>query len=484
MPSGQVIRVSPPSALREGIAQIQGELHVTPDFPPEVEAEAVRVAADVLVLPDEDQTQIPFVTIDPADSMDLDQALHLERSDTGYVVQYAIADVHAFVAPDGAIDVESHQRGESLYGADSKIPLHPTALSEGAASLLPGQVRPALLWTSTLDETGEILSTGVRRVRVKSVAKLDYVGVQQMFDSDDPAAFDERYGDSLRLLKEIGELRLALEVKRGGISLPLPDQEIEVKGDQWRTRFRSLLPVEDWNAQLSLLTGFGAARIMLDHKVGLLRTLPPADPRDVARLRRTAKALNVDWPESQSPADFIRSLDPGDGHEAAMILASTRLLRGSAYAAFNGTLPELTEHAALASPYAHVTAPLRRLIDRYAGEICVALCAGTPVPDWVLATMDELPAIMQAAARRSSGYERAILDLVEAGMLAPRVGESFDGVVVEVSDKEPTHGTVSIQDPAVEAAVVGTTALPLGDPVTVRLAEADVLRRRVSFTLA
>ena len=59
-----------------------------------------------------------------------------------------------------------------------------------------------------------------------------------------------------------------------------------------------------------------------------------------------------------------------------MIVACTRLLRGSGYVGFNGETPEQPEHAALASEYAHVTAPLRRLVDRYAGEVCVALCAG------------------------------------------------------------------------------------------------------------
>lgn len=494
MPSGQVIRVTTTEAtpgdsvaattLRAGVAQIQDELKVTPDFPPEVEAAATAAASGRATLPDHDQTHLPFVTIDPPGAMDLDQALHLERTTDGYVVRYAIADVHAFVTPDSPVDVEAHARGESLYGADTKIPLHPTVLSEGAASLLPDQIRPALLWTSTLDAGGEIVSTDVRRAQVRSVARLDYAGVQEMVDRN---SFDPAYGDSLRLLQEIGGLRQRLEAQRGGINLPLPDQEIEVDGGpdgaRWRLTYRSQRPVEDWNAQLSLLTGFGAARLMLEHKVGLLRTLPPADPRDVARLRRTAQALGIDWPEARSPADFIRSLDPASSRHAAMVVASTRLLRGSGYAAFHGELPALTEHAALASPYAHVTAPLRRLVDRYAGEICVALCAGEPVPDWVLAKLDGLPATMQASGHRSSAYERAILDLVEAGILAPHVGHEFAGVVVEVNDKEPTRGNLSIQEPAVEAALKGARHLPLGDPVTATLAEADVATRRVAFTL-
>ncbi|MFT4264846.1 MAG: RNB domain-containing ribonuclease [Nocardioides sp.] len=494
MPSGQVIRVSPASSspddsvaaatLRDGIERLQDELGVTPDFPPEVESEAAAVADAVPPLPEEDQTALPFVTIDPAGSMDLDQALHLERAadgSGGYVVHYAIADVHAFVAPEGAIDAESHRRGESLYGADSTIPLHPTALSEGAASLLPDQVRPALLWTSTLDASGEITATTVRRARVRSIARLDYEGVQAMFDGD---SFDPAYADSLRLLEEIGELRQALEAERGGITLPLPDQEIDVEGDRWSLTYRTLLPVEGWNAQLSLLTGFGAAAIMLEHRVGLLRTLPPPDPRDVARLRRTATALGIAWPDDLTPADFIRGLDPAEPTQAAMVVASTRLLRGAAYAAFDGELPALTEHAGLASPYAHVTAPLRRLVDRYAGEICVALCAGEAVPAWVRARLDELPATMRESGHRASAYERGILDLAEAGILGSRVGESFEGVVVEAGEKDPSQGTLTIQDPAIEAPVTSSRPLPVGQRVTATLAAADVATRKVAFRLS
>jgi exoribonuclease R len=79
--------------------------------------------------------------------MDLDQALHVDRAGDGFRVHYAIADVAAFVTAGDAIDVEAHKRGETLYGADAKIPLHPKVLSEDAASLLPDQMRPALLWT-------------------------------------------------------------------------------------------------------------------------------------------------------------------------------------------------------------------------------------------------------------------------------------------------------------------------------------------------
>src|SRR3954452_16018175 len=175
------VRDSANDDLRKGIATIQEEQAVSPEFPEDVEREAAAAAARARP-PGKDLTGLAFVTIDPESSMHLDQAMYLERDGDGYLVHYAIADVAACVEPGGAIDTEAHRRGETLYGADSKIPLHPTALSEDAASLLPDQVRPALLWTIHVDETGEGTDVHVERARVRSRAKLDYVGVQRAVD--------------------------------------------------------------------------------------------------------------------------------------------------------------------------------------------------------------------------------------------------------------------------------------------------------------
>jgi exoribonuclease R len=486
MTSNRVIRVGraddgvAAQALRQGIAHIQEELEVSPVFPPEVEDTAAKAAANPR-LPSLDRTDLPFVTIDPPSSMDLDQAMHLERDGSGYVVHYAIADLAAFITPGDPVDVEAHRRGESLYGADSTVPLHPRVLSEAAASLLPGEVRPALLWTIRLDDDGEATSAFVERALVRSVARLDYAGAQRMIDTGDlPAA----YADSLSLLKSVGELRIAKEAARGGVDLPLPEQQVEVVGDEWRLAYRDLLPVETWNAQISLLTGFGAADLMVYARIGVLRTLPPPDPHDVQRLHRTARALGIDWPAEMLYPDLIRTLDPARPQHAAMVVACTRLLRGSGYATFDGELPALTEHAALANEYAHVTAPLRRLVDRYAGEVCVALCADEPVPDWVHAALHDLPETMRASGHRAAAYERAVVDLVEAGVLAGRVGETFHGVVVEVDDEDETRGTVTVQDPAIEAPVTGAGPLPLGTDVSVVLESADPATRKVAFRLA
>ncbi len=482
MPSNRVVKVRASGGsvtaqeMRDGIAAIQEELEVSASFPEAVERAAAE-AAGAPRLPGLDRTDIELVTLDPESARDLDQAMHIARDGDGYVVHYAIADVAAFVSPGDPLDVEARRRGETLYGADSKIPLHPTVLSEGAASLLPGEARPALLWTIQVDRTGEGIDVQVERALVRSRAKLSYEAVQADIDAGTA-------GELIGLLQELGELRLAREAARGGVSLPLPEQElVETGAGHWELEFRRLLPVETWNAQISLLAGMGAASLMVYARVGILRTLPPADPHDVQRLHRTARALGIEWPAEQLFPDFVRSLDPSRPTHAAMIVACTRLLRGAGYVTFNGELPEQAQHSALASEYAHVTAPLRRLADRYAGEICVALCAGTEVPDWVISAMHELPDTMTSSARRARRYENAVVDLCEAELLHDRVGETFTAVVVDLDEKDRHKGDIIIRDPAIEATVTGASELPLGEEVTVELVQADPRSRSVEFRL-
>ncbi|MEU7068792.1 RNB domain-containing ribonuclease [Streptomyces narbonensis] len=465
--------------LRAALRALRTELAIPDSFPPAVLAEA-EAAAKNPRLPAYDATDLPFLTIDPPTSTDLDQAMHLaRRADGGYRVHYAIADVAAFVAPGSALDAEAHRRVLTLYFPDDKVPLHPTVLSEGAASLLPGEPRPALLWRIDLDAEGRRVATDVRRALVRSRAKLDYAGVQRQIDSGTAE-------EPLALLREIGRLREALEAERGGISLSVPEQEIVESDHTYSLAYRAPLPTDGWNAQISLLTGMAAADLMTAAGTGILRTLPTAPDGAVARLRRSARALGVDWPHHVSYADVVRSADPENPRHAAFLQECTTLLRGAGYTVFtDGHVPTPAVHAAVADEYTHCTAPLRRLVDRYAGELCVAAVAGNEPPEWVRAALPVLPDEMAAGTRRANTVERESVDIVEAALLKERIGEVFDAYVIDVKEREPAVGTVHLEDPAVVARIAGgTSQLPLGEWLRVRLAEADPGSAKVLFAPA
>ncbi|WP_371678755.1 RNB domain-containing ribonuclease [Streptomyces sp. NBC_01276] len=468
------------AALRAALRDLRTRLEVPAAFPAEVLAEAEGAAAAPR-LPAEDATDLPVFTIDPPGSVDLDQAMHLAlRPAGGYRVHYAIADVAAFVTPGGALDAEAHRRVNTLYFPDERIPLHPAVLSEDAASLLPGRTRPALLWRLDLDADGRVETTEVRRALVRSRARLDYDGVQKAIDSGtaEPA---------LALLKVVGTLREALETERGGISLNVPEQEVvEGPDGSYSLTYRAPLPADGWNAQISLMTGMAAADLMIATGTGILRTLPAAPDGAVGRLRRAAKALRIDWPHHVPYAALVRSLDPRLPAHAAFLQECTALLRGAGYTVFTGgRTPDPALHAAVAAPYAHCTAPLRRLVDRYTGELCLAASAGTGLPGWAIEALEALPHEMAEGSRLANSVERESVDLVEAALLKDRVGETFEATVIDIREQEPRVGTVHLEDPAVVGRVESPSApLPLGDRIRVRLTQADPGTAKILFATA
>jgi VacB/RNase II family 3'-5' exoribonuclease len=472
MPARKV-RVVPRSdpALLAGLASIRAELHVPEEMPGPVTTAATAAAATPRALGDRlDLRDVPFVTIDPAGSRDLDQAYFAERRTGGTRVRYAIADVAAFVTTGDAVDVEAHARGVTVYLPDERAPLYPEVLGEGAASLLPDGDRPALCWTIDLDETGAATDWRLERATVRSRRQMTYVEAQHEIDAGSAT-------EPLQLLREIGLLRQAQEHARGGVSLPLPDQEVQVLPDGYELAYEVPLAVEGWNAQISLLAGICAAHTMLDGGVGILRTLPPADDHAIERLRRIAQALGISWPASKRYADVVHDLTPGDPAAEAFVEQAVATLRGAGYTLVDPAATTPPVHGALATPYAHVTAPLRRLGDRIANEIVVALCAGRQPSDDARAALEGLPDLMREANRRAAGAERAVVDLAEALVLRGRIGETFSATVV---DLDRDRATVMVRDPAV-ITHLDAGSLQLAQAVQVRLRAVDPTKRQIAF---
>ena len=448
------------------------ELKVSAEFSPDALAEA-ESASSSPILPDADNTNLALVTLDPPGSTDLDQAVHIAKRDSGYLVSYAIVDVAAFVKPGGALDAECWERGTTLYSPDMRTLLHPEVLSEGAASLLPDQVRPALLWQISLDARGEVTGHTLTRTKVTSIGKLNYPEVQANIDAGKPH-------ESIVFLEEVGELRLALADERHSINLDLPEQEVEQGPDgHWTIVYREQTPCEKWNAEISFLTGMVAAKMMVDGGIGILRTLPPAPPEALADLKKTAVSLGISWPDGADPSEVMASLDRTSYTNVAFIEQAAHLLRGAGYKDFIGKPPKEPGHAGIAALYAHVTAPLRRLVDRYANEVCVSLAAGVDVPDWAKSALPKLPEAMASANGRESQLEHAVIDTVEAMLLKDRVGQSFETVVVGPG-KETV--TIVLDEPAVRAKAAGGDP-NLGDRVKAVLTKADPTGHRVEFAL-
>ncbi|MFJ6548236.1 ribonuclease catalytic domain-containing protein [Microbacterium sp. NPDC091676] len=464
--------VAPSAAQTElaaALSALRENLDTPTAFPADVLAEAEAASATV---PSLDLTDVPFATLDPAGARDLDQAFHLERDGDGYRVRYAIADVPGFVTPGGAVDAEARRRGQTLYAADGTIPLHPPVLSEDRASLLPDVDRPALVWTFTLDAAGSVTDFRLERALIRSRAQLDYASTQEALDRGD--------GGHAALLPEIGALCLEQERGRGGASLNVPDEEVVRTDDgSYAIERRSPLPVEEWNAQLSLMTGMAAAVLMIDAGVGILRTMPEPDEAAFAAFRHQTEALGRPWTDG-TYGEYLRGLDRSDPMTLPVLEAAASLFRGAGYLVFDGEPPADAVQAAIGAPYAHATAPLRRLVDRWVLAICLAVSTGQPVPAWVRSSLGDLPALMQDSGRRASQLDADTVNRVEAALLTPLVGQTVDATVIELRGE---RAAVQIAEPAVATTAPVTPDTKPGDVVRLRVVRVDVAAGEIELAV-
>ena len=436
-------------------ADLRRELGVREDFPPEVLAEAERAAA-APEPPDEDLTALPFVTVDPEESRDLDQAVHLERAGGG--LPGALRDRRRR-RPSSAPAARSTRRcagaARRFYAPDRRVPLHPPVLGEGAASLLPEQVRPAVVW--------ELRARRGRRARprstsggalVRSVAKLSYDGVQAQYDA---GTADEL----LLLLREVGRLRQERAAERGAVDLPALEQEVDVG----RRRPAGALAAP-------AAAGGGLERAdQPAHRRGRrrrhARRRGRAAAHDAAAGRRGRR---VAAPQRPRPGPAVAG---GDVVRAPPSRRSTRPtpVRRRCSCSPPGCC------AAPATPRS--TAPRRRWprTARWPGRTRTRppRCAGWPTatscrpasrsrPGSRCRTTcgrrcPSCPRVMAAADRAAGALDRAGVDLAEALVLAPRVGERFPASVVE---RGAERGVVQLVDPPVRARCEGAD-LPLGE---------------------
>jgi len=450
----------PDAVLAEGLAAIRAQFQVPADFPNEVRA-AAEEAAKRPPTAHVDRTDRPFVTLDPASSTDLDQAFAIEAAGSDLLLHYAIADVAWFVDEGGVIDAEAWRRGCTLYLPDGKARLYPAILSEQAASLLPDGPRPAVVFTVRLDPDGKARLDGAERAVIKSRAKLAY---STATDAELPPGFAD-FANRVE----------AAEQRRGAARVDPPEQEVAATDGHYQLVFRERFAAEDRNAALSLAANLAIADALQAHHTGLFRVMAGPDERAVKRLRFTARALGLDWPAAQPLTERERTLDPADPKQAAFMAAIRRAGAGAGYEPWKeGVIPW---HAAMAATYAHATAPLRRLADRYVVQATLAIANGAAVPEAVTAAFPRLPRAMAVADARSAQIERAVVDLAETVMLQGREGERFDAVVTDLDER---GARIQLRDLPIVARVAAHHVDP-GDTLHVRLIAADPATRQLSF---
>ena len=459
---------------------------LNPIFPPEVEEEvkelqkAPGIDDPTLV----DMTALPFVTIDGATSMDLDQAVYIEMDGDVYVVRYALADAAYYVRPGTALFAEALRRGASYYLPGLMVPMLPRALSEDLVSLNPYVDRRATVFQMRIDAAGECIGTEFIRARIHSHGKLAFGRVQAYYDGTNH--YDSAIERNLDLVKEVGLLRMKRAEERDVLRFRRSEVDVKLPSHK-RARFVVMdgvrHPVESYNEQLSLLSNVVGAKQLRDsapdqdHVDPIYRVHPSPDSRKLKTLEEMVASLvrshGLDdrlwgWTRKDGLSDFLDSL-PSEGKDARLAKA---IHRQAVMVNVRSTFQmEPGKHFGVgAEVYARFSAPMREIVGIFLHkELWETLNHGTRDPELrkeIVVAANNAKTLQRSVSNESN---RLILDqLFEDDIAKPLEKRGRIATVMGM-----THGKIyaTLDEPPIEVKVYVRHLKRLKDDVGVRLSK-------------
>ncbi|MEO1192441.1 MAG: ribonuclease R [Pseudomonadota bacterium] len=472
------------------------------DFPAAALAEAEAAGAAPLE-GRVDLRETPLVTIDGADARDFDDAVFAEPDPDpanagGFRLLVAIADVAHYVTAGSALDLEALRRGNSAYFPDRVVPMLPDALSNGWCSLKPAEERPCLVAEMVISAKGQLRRHRFQRALMRSSARLTYEQVQDAIDGRPDETSQPLLEPVLRPLYAAFAALDKARAKRGTLEMEIPERRVALdetgtpKAVVPRQRLASHRLIE-----LFMVTANVAAAEALEakRKVCMYRVHPPPDQAKVEALGEVLRALGLSFARGQpmKPALFAGALDQVAGSTAAPLVGELVLrCQSQAYYA-----PENLGHFGLAlQRYGHFTSPIRRYADLLVHRALIAAYElGTGgLPEGDETHFEEWGEAISRSERRAAMAERDTLDRFTAHLLMGQVGAILPGRIASVTrfglfvrlDESGADGLVpvtSLPDDYYDHdadlhALVGRRwgrSYRLGEPVMVRLEEADAL---------
>ncbi len=473
------------------------------------EADAAKPAA----LSDrEDWRKVPFVTIDPPDAKDHDDAVHAESDDAvdnrgGFILSVAIADVAHYVTPGSALDREALVRGNSVYFPDRVVPMLPERISNDLCSLRPREDRAALAVRMVIGADGRKRSHTFHRIMMRSAAKLSYQQTQVAIGGRTDEDTDGLVKPVLAPLYSAYEALVRARNVRQPLDLDLPERKILLKADGTVDRVITPERLEAHRLieECMILANVAAAETLEKARVPLIYRVhdEPAIEK-VNALREFLASLDIPLAKGGvlKPEAFNRILARVKGRDAEQLVNEV-VLRTQAQAEYAA---ENYGHFGLnLRRYAHFTSPIRRYADLivHRGLIRALNFGSDGLPEATdRNALAEISAEISATERRAMVAERETNDRLVAHFLADRVGAIFDG---RVSGVHRAGLFVKLRETGADGfvpartigdeyfryddaghAMVGARSgetYRLGDPVTVKLVEAAPVAGALRFEL-
>lgn len=390
-----------------------------------------------------DLTKLPFVTIDGSTAKDFDDAIFVERTDRGYRLWVAIADVSHYVAEGSPLDREALERGNSYYFPQSVEPMFPERLSNGLCSLNPHVKRLVMVARMDMDRGGVPRATAMFPAVIESHARLTYSQVKEAILDKDEAARSKisHVADMLDLSVELARKIKRLRSNRGSLDFELPEAEIlfddnnEVADIRPKERHFAHQLIEEF----MIAANEAVARYLIERDLPcLFRIHPWADEEKLKNLFRLLALTDKDilMPKEMTPKAIQNLLTDQKGTDKEYIV-NRMLLRSMKQAKYS---PENEGHFGLASvEYCHFTSPIRRYADLVVHRLVKAAIAledkdapTPPVPGQK--KLHNVANHLGTRERMAMDAEREIHKRVMVMFMKDKVGGTFGGVISHITD--------------------------------------------------
>lgn len=476
----------------------------TEDFPDEVLDEAKNIETEPsagAISKRIDRRNLKIVTIDGEDAKDLDDGVFAKKIDGGYFLGVYIADVSYYVKPKSFLDKEAFERGTSIYPVDRVVPMLPKELSNGICSLNAGVNRLAFACEMNLDESGKVQSYKIFPTVIKVFRRLSYTQVNKFFDGETSKLAD--CAENLNTLLKIYELRKKIRNKRGAIDFDLPELKIKLDADGKPIEMTKRIngTAEGVIEECMLAANETVAEHTLKKKIpSLYRVHELPDSEKIETLNRLLAhfSLHIAKNKNPQPQDFQKILEQVKDTRAEKVISNfaLRTMQQARYSTEN-----LGHFGLAAEFYTHFTSPIRRYPDLIVHRMLRASLESPQEISKLAKKLEDAAKQSSERERRAIEIERECVDLKSVEYMKDFVGQNFDAVISSVTNfgffaelENGVEGLVraaSLHDDFYnyvdsEFALIGQRkgkSFHVGDGVRVRLIEANVKLRQLTFEL-